>query len=82
MVFYRANGKNIHAHTQIQIRLKRAFITGETNHSFHHLAEELGMNVIYGGHWATETLGVKALGRHLEEELGIETRFIDLPTGL
>lgn len=59
-----------------------AFVTGEPSHSWHHTAEELGLNVIYGGHWATETVGVKALGRRLEEELGLKTFFIDLPTGL
>jgi putative NIF3 family GTP cyclohydrolase 1 type 2 len=40
------------------------------------------LNVIYGGHYATETLGLKALARHLEEKFGLETTFLDIPTGM
>ncbi|MBI2021648.1 Nif3-like dinuclear metal center hexameric protein [Candidatus Daviesbacteria bacterium] len=39
-------------------------------------------NVIFAGHYATETLGVKALMPVLEKEFGVETIFIDIPTGL
>jgi putative NIF3 family GTP cyclohydrolase 1 type 2 len=42
------------------------FITGEGPHWTFGLAEELGMNVFYAGHYATETFGVKALA----EEVG------------
>lgn len=58
------------------------FVTGETSHSCFHDAAEYGLNVIYGGHYATETLGVKALARHLEERFGLETIFLDIPTGM
>ena len=58
------------------------FVTGETSHSFFHYAAEWGLNVIYGGHYATETLGVKALARHMEEKFGLETTFLDIPTGM
>jgi dinuclear metal center YbgI/SA1388 family protein len=58
------------------------FVTGETSHGFFHDAAEWGLNVIYGGHYATETLGVKALARHLADEFGLETTFLDLPTGM
>lgn len=58
------------------------FVTGETSHSFFHDAAEYGLNVIFGGHYATETLGVKALARHLAEKFGLETVFLDVPTGL
>jgi dinuclear metal center YbgI/SA1388 family protein len=58
------------------------FITGETSHSFFHQAAEWGLNVVYGGHYATETLGVKALARHLEEKFGLATTFLDIPTGM
>ncbi len=57
------------------------FITGELSHSHLPMLEEAGLNVIFGGHYYTETLGVKALGRHLEAQFGLETRFFDLPTG-
>ena len=58
------------------------FVTGETSHTFFHQAAELHLNVIYGGHYGTETLGVKALARHLEEKLDLATVFLDVPTGM
>jgi dinuclear metal center YbgI/SA1388 family protein len=58
------------------------FITGETSHAHHYTAIEHGMNVVYAGHYASETIGLKALGRHLNGRYGLETVFIDLPTGL
>jgi len=58
------------------------FITGEPGHSHYWTAREAGIHVIFGGHYATETLGVKAVGRLLEKKWGMETVFIDLPTGL
>ena len=58
------------------------FITGEPSHGYFHDAAEYGINVIYGGHYATETLGVKALARHLAERFGLETTFLSIPTGM
>jgi len=58
------------------------YVTGETSHSFFHNASELDLNVLFFGHYATETLGVRALARHLEEEFGLETEFLDVPTGM
>jgi putative NIF3 family GTP cyclohydrolase 1 type 2 len=57
-------------------------ITGETSHSWHQHVAERPIHVIYGGHYNTETVGVKALARHLENQFGLQTVFIDLPTGL
>ena len=59
-----------------------AYITGETSHAEYYAALNAGINVLYGGHYTTETVGVKALGAHLQEAFGIEFLFIDLPTGL
>jgi dinuclear metal center YbgI/SA1388 family protein len=58
------------------------FITGEPSHESFHDAAEYGINIIYGGHYATETLGVKALARHLAERFGLETTFLSIPTGM
>lgn len=58
------------------------FITGEGPHWSYPLAEELGINVIYGGHYATETFGVKALSEVLSIQFALEWAFIDHPTGL
>lgn len=57
------------------------FITGETSHSHFHQAAEEGLNVLFAGHYATESLGVRALARHLEEKFGLGTAFLDIPTG-
>lgn len=58
------------------------FITGEGPHWSYPLAEELGINVLYGGHYATETFGVCAVGDLLSETFQVEGVFIDHPTGL
>ena len=58
------------------------FITGEGPHWTYALAEDLGVNVIYGGHYATETFGVKALARQLAERYRLPWTFVDHPTGL
>jgi len=58
------------------------FITGEAPHWAAIAAEELGVNLILGGHYATETFGVKALAAHVAGKLGLPWQFIDYPTGL
>ena len=59
-----------------------AYITGEPSHELYHYVEECGMNMICGGHYQTETLGVNLVKQKLENETGIECIFIDLPTNL
>jgi len=59
-----------------------ALVTGEGAHHTYFDAIEGGINVYYGGHYATETWGVRALAAHLSERFGVPTEFIDLPTGL
>ena len=58
------------------------FITGEAPHWAAVAAEELGMNLLLGGHYATEVFGVKALATHLSKRFRIPWEFIDYPTGL
>lgn len=58
------------------------FITGEGPHWSYALAEELGVNVLYGGHYATETFGVKALAADLSRKFRLPWTFLDHPTGL
>ncbi len=58
------------------------FITGEGPHWTFALAEELGLNVFYGGHYATETFGVKALAAELSKKFRVPWQFLDHPTGL
>jgi dinuclear metal center YbgI/SA1388 family protein len=58
------------------------FITGEAPHWAAVAAEELGVNLLLGGHYATETFGVKALAAHLSERFDLPWEFLDSPTGL
>ena len=58
------------------------FITGEGPQHSYTLAEELGVNLFYGGHYATETFGVKALAAHVAKKFRVPWEFIDHPTGL
>jgi dinuclear metal center YbgI/SA1388 family protein len=57
-------------------------VTGEGNHHTYHEATEIGLNVIYAGHYATETAGIQALGSVLADRYGVECRFLDHPTGM
>lgn len=58
------------------------FLTGETSHAQYYDALNAGINVVYGGHYTSETVGVQALGRHLQERFDLDFEFVDLPTGL
>lgn len=59
-----------------------ALVTGEGSHHTYFDASEGGLNLYYGGHYATETWGVRALGAHLEGRFGLPWTFVDHPTGL
>jgi dinuclear metal center YbgI/SA1388 family protein len=58
------------------------FITGEGSHHSYHDATELGLNVVYAGHYLTEVLGVQALAALVAERFGTGWSFVDHPTGL
>jgi dinuclear metal center YbgI/SA1388 family protein len=58
-----------------------ALVTGEGKQQLYHDSREAGVNVFLAGHYATETFGVRAVGDRLEE-WGLETTFVDHPTGL
>jgi putative NIF3 family GTP cyclohydrolase 1 type 2 len=58
------------------------FITGEAPHWAAVAAEELGVNLLVAGHYATETFGVKAFGEHLSHRFKTPWEFIDHPSGL
>lgn len=59
-----------------------ALVTGEGSHHTHFDAMELGVHLLLGGHYATETFGVRALGDHLAERFDLTCEFVDQPTGL
>ena len=58
------------------------FLTGETSHANFWAASDFGINLIFAGHYATETVGVQALGAHLADKFGVEVRFFDFPTAM
>ncbi|MDP3851447.1 MAG: Nif3-like dinuclear metal center hexameric protein [Luteolibacter sp.] len=58
------------------------FISGEGPHWSHPLALELGVNLLLGGHYATETFGVRALARSMASQFDLPWTFLDHPSGL
>ncbi|MFC7046748.1 Nif3-like dinuclear metal center hexameric protein [Halobacteriaceae archaeon GCM10025711] len=58
-----------------------ALVTGEGKQQLYHEAKEAGVTVFLAGHYATETLGVRAL-QDLADDWGLETTYFDVPTGL
>jgi len=57
------------------------YITGDSSHSIYHQCREAGINVLFAGHYLTEIHGVKAMAETVASELGLETVFLDIPTG-
>lgn len=55
------------------------FVTGEPRLSAYHEAREREINVAFAGHYATETVGIKALLEKLPMLCDVETQFIDVP---
>jgi len=56
-----------------------AYVTGEVTEWVMNVARETRTHYLAAGHYATERLGVRALGAHLAERFGIEVEFIDVP---
>jgi len=57
------------------------YITGDRSHEIYHQCREAGINVLFAGHYMTEIYGVKAVAETAASELGLETVFLDIPTG-
>jgi dinuclear metal center YbgI/SA1388 family protein len=57
-------------------------IVGEGPHHTAVEAREFGIVVLYVGHYATETLGIRALGEALAKQFDMRSTFVDVPTGL
>jgi len=57
-------------------------IVGEGPHWTAVFAEENDLAILYAGHYATETLGVRALADHLGERFALPSSFVNAPTGL
>ncbi|MBN1465172.1 Nif3-like dinuclear metal center hexameric protein [candidate division KSB1 bacterium] len=59
-----------------------AFITGSAGEPTMHLAKEGGIHFISAGHYATERLGIRALGEHVAKKFKVAVEFIDIPNPL
>jgi len=60
----------------------QGFITGEPRQSAYHHAREASLNCLFAGHYATETFGVRAVGALLADRFGLDTVWIEHPTGV
>jgi len=58
------------------------YVSGEASHVIYHHALEGKMNFLAGGHYSTEVWGVRRIMARLAADTGLETEFIDAPTGL
>lgn len=58
------------------------YISGEATHPIYHFCQENGVNLALGGHYRTETFGLHALRRYIENQFDVETCFIECPTGM
>lgn len=67
---------------QMQAKGYGTYLTGEENHWVSNAARDMGINILFAGHYATETFGVKALGELLAGTFDLPTVFIDNPTGM
>ena len=56
-----------------------AYVTGEVSEWVMNVAREAGIHFLACGHYATERLGIRALGDHLAQRFGLEHEFVDLP---
>lgn len=53
------------------------FLVGEIDLAVYNAAREYGMNLLVAGHYATETVGVRALMPLVRDAFGVDTVFID-----
>jgi dinuclear metal center YbgI/SA1388 family protein len=58
------------------------FITGEALHTIYHHCLESRIHVIFAGHYQSESFGVRSLSERLARETGVDTVYVDVPTGL
>jgi putative NIF3 family GTP cyclohydrolase 1 type 2 len=54
-------------------------VAGDAPDPTKHAAKEAGVHFIAAGHYATETLGVRALAERIAQEFSLEWAFVDLP---
>lgn len=75
-------GANADTLAEARERSVDTLIVGEGSHHTAVEAMEAGLVVLYAGHYATETLGVRALATHLASRFDVTAVFVNVPTGL
>jgi len=75
-------GANSSTIAEAKARGVDTLIVGEGTHHSAVEAVENGLVILYGGHYATETLGVRAVAVQLATRFGVTSVFVDVPTGL
>ena len=73
-----SGGGQKYFHEAIDLKLD-CYITGEASETIMHLAKESGIHFVAAGHYATEKLGITALGERLQQEFDVDVEFIDIP---
>ena len=69
-------------HAEFEAALDRGideFVTGEGREPLHYLAQENNVKLTTLGHYASETLGIQALGPLLSQQFRVQTNYIDVP---
>ncbi len=66
--------------SEVERSLVDTYITGEPSHAAFLQAEEMEKNIVFAGHYATETFGVRAVGDLLSKQFGLDVVFIEHPT--
>jgi dinuclear metal center YbgI/SA1388 family protein len=56
-----------------------AYVTGEASEWVMNVARDAGIHYLAAGHYATERLGIRALGEHLARRFGLDVEFVDIP---
>jgi dinuclear metal center YbgI/SA1388 family protein len=59
-----------------------AYVTGEPSHEIYHHCLEQRIHAIFAGHYHSESFGVQALALQCAKETGVQTTYLDVPTGL
>ena len=67
---------------EAQVRAIDTMIVGEGPHHTAVQARDLDIVIMYAGHYATETIGIRALAEHLARQFRLDWVFLDAPTGL
>ena len=67
---------------EAEIKEIDTLIVGEGPYWTSIAASEQNLAIVYAGHYATETLGVRAIAKHVGEKFALPWTFVDVPSAL